>query len=74
MESKTAEEYKKAKMRIPQQFCFWPVAESAYNSKNAQFCLVWRGKYQKYATASNKNVTYYYISIEKNIVLLLKRD
>ena len=27
-------------LRILQQFCFWPVAESTYKSQNAQFGLV----------------------------------
>ena len=41
MELKRAKKIKKkiAMLRVLQEYCFWPAAESAHNSQNAQFGL-----------------------------------
>ena len=37
-------------LRIPRYICFWPIAESAYKSQNAQFALL---MYKKNGTLFN---------------------
>ena len=55
---------KSAKLRIPRQIWFWPVAESAYKAKNAQFGLVRIGKLNCRSSCAQNFYTYQLLTLE----------